>query len=262
MPAVVIALLWAMTPLPDAELARRAEELFERGLERRQQGEKSRALFEEAGRQLEELRQRGFSNATLQLDLGNAYLLAGDLPRAILAYRHGLRLAPGNRALRGNLRHARQRVIHLEGSGLGRPPEAFRPAWLPDAPRSLFAVAVLAYGGVCVCLTRWYMVRRRRWLVAALAAVVVSAAATALLAASTALVPDRPVVVIAADGVLLRKGNGRSFPPRVDTPLGRGVEASLLYRKGGWLQVELSGGEVGWVQERDAVVEQLEGDQP
>jgi hypothetical protein len=70
------------------------------------------------------------------------------------------------------------------------------------------------------------------------------------------------VVVIAADGVLLRKGNGPSFPPRFDTPLNRGVEASLLYRRGDWLQIELSGGEVGWVPAGSAVVEEGEGEEP
>ncbi len=66
---------------------------------------------------------------------------------------------------------------------------------------------------------------------------------------------DRLLVVIAADGVILRKGNGTLFPPRYETTLNRGVEAQLLYRRDGWLQIELSGGEVGWVAASEAVVE-------
>jgi hypothetical protein len=261
MPAlVVMALVSAAAALPDAEVARRAEEAFERGLARRQQGEKSRALFEQAVDDFEELRRRGARNALLERNLGNAYLLAGDLPRAILAYRRGLRLAPGDRVLRANLARARERVVHLEGSGLGRPPEDHRPAWLPSAPRGLFALAVVAYGCLCACLTRWYMVRRRRWLVLGVAALVVAVLPTLALVVATRTESPRRVVVIAANGVLLRKGNGRAFPPRFDTPLARGVEATLLYQRDDWLQIELSGGEVGWAHADDAVVE--EGEEP
>src|SRR5262249_22757717 len=59
---------------------------------------------------------------------------------------------------------------------------------------------------------------------------------------------EQPLVVIAADGVLLRKGNGLSYPPRYETPLNRGVEARVLCARGAWRQIELAGGEVGWVQ--------------
>jgi hypothetical protein len=58
---------------------------------------------------------------------------------------------------------------------------------------------------------------------------------------------QHPLVVIADDGVLLRKGNGEAYPRRYDTPLNRGVEARLLYARGDWLQIELTSGEVGWV---------------
>jgi hypothetical protein len=79
---------------------------------------------------------------------------------------------------------------------------------------------------------------------------------TALLVRQERWRQDRPIVVIAADGVLLRRGDGSLFPPRYDTPLNRGVEAELLFRRGGWLQIELSGGEVGWVELGKAVVEE------
>jgi len=54
-------------------------------------------------------------------------------------------------------------------------------------------------------------------------------------------------VVITADGVPLREGNGVAYPARYDAPLNRGVEARLLFVRGDWLQIELAGGEVGWV---------------
>jgi hypothetical protein len=56
-----------------------------------------------------------------------------------------------------------------------------------------------------------------------------------------------PLVVVAEDGVLLRRGDGLAYPPRYDTPLPRGAEARLRRERGTWLQIELSGGEIGWV---------------
>lgn len=59
---------------------------------------------------------------------------------------------------------------------------------------------------------------------------------------------QQSLVVIAEDGVLLRKGNHENFPPRYETPLNRGVEAQLLFERGDWLQIQLGGGEIGWVR--------------
>ncbi len=65
----------------------------------------------------------------------------------------------------------------------------------------------------------------------------------------------RPLVVIADDGVLLRKGNSLSFPPRWQTPVNKGVEARLLFERGDFVQVQLAGGEIGWVPRNLVVVE-------
>src|SRR5262249_34338620 len=59
----------------------------------------------------------------------------------------------------------------------------------------------------------------------------------------------------AGAGVRLRRGGGATSPPRYDTPLNRGVEARLLFARGDWLQVELAGGEVGWVPRRSVLIE-------
>jgi hypothetical protein len=66
--------------------------------------------------------------------------------------------------------------------------------------------------------------------------------------------------VISDDGVLLRAGNGLSYPARSETPLNRGVEARLLYVRGDWLQIELGSGELGWVPREYALVDEPDGD--
>ena len=63
-----------------------------------------------------------------------------------------------------------------------------------------------------------------------------------------------PLVVVAANHVPLRNGDGVAYQARYDgKTLNRGVEARVLFERGDWLHIELSGGETGWVP-RDAVL--------
>jgi hypothetical protein len=64
------------------------------------------------------------------------------------------------------------------------------------------------------------------------------------------------VVVAARDGVRLLRGNGPSYPPRYEARLHPGAEARSLCRRGDWLQVELSGGEVGWLPRSAVLVDE------
>jgi hypothetical protein len=245
--------------LPPEEIARRAEEEFAQGVRLRNSAEKAGPHFRTAAEYFEELRRRGASNPLLYKNLGNAYLLGGDLPRAILSYRRGLRLAPRDADLRENLKQARALVAYPEESAFARPAEESRPPWLPVLPsRGLFVAALLLYLLAWAALTRWFIRRQRRPLVLAVVAVLTAAALTAAL-----VVNERhsdagagALVVIARDEVKLRKGNGAEYPARYPTPVNSGVEARLLFEREGWLQIELSGGEVGWIRRTDAVVDE------
>ena len=108
----------------------------------------------------------GVDTAPLYRNLGHAYFLAGDLPRAILCYRLGLRREPGEAELRAGLRQARERVVFAEGSVAG--PAARRHAagcgWPELSLGWLFALGVALHAAGWACLTRWYMVRGTRLL--------------------------------------------------------------------------------------------------
>jgi hypothetical protein len=239
-----------------AELARKAEESFDDGLRCRLAGKHSRKQFRAAVAAYEELHRRGANNGLLFGNLGNARMLAADLPGAILAYRLGLRISPGDRYLRQNLAEARSRVAFRDGSLLGRPADDDSPPWLTMAGNGwLFALAVLVYAGGYTAITRWWMLRRRSMLLVGLVLLAMAAGMGAILYHLDQMGAERPIVVIAADGVQMRKGDGVLFPPRYETPLNRGVEARLLYRRDAWLQIELAGGEIGWVAQGEALVE-------
>src|SRR5262249_34058604 len=158
---------------------------------------------------------------------GNAWLLAGDLPHAILAYRRGLRLDPNDKAMRANLAFAREQVTYPSPGVLGRPSRDAWPHWLPcpEAGWVLFG-AVFSYGIACVAMTRLWMPRKTRFLSAGLTFLTLFA-----LLVSGLVVHEwqrrqerlHPLVVIAQNGVVLRNGNGANYPARYEgIPLNRG----------------------------------------
>jgi len=66
---------------------------------------------------------------------------------------------------------------------------------------------------------------------------------------------EHPLVVISADRTYLHKGNHSLYPRAYDTALNRGVEARLVQIRRDWLQIELTGGQVGWVPREKAILD-------
>src|SRR6516225_5617890 len=107
----LIALVLATLPegadgLSDLQLLERAEGAFSQGLRARERPEEARPFFRLAGDCYTSLLERGLQNPDLYGNQGNAYLLAGDVSRAILAYHSGLRLAPSDGLLQAHLAYA------------------------------------------------------------------------------------------------------------------------------------------------------------
>lgn len=259
MPRLLTFLLLAAIPAADSatDLGSQAETAFREAVRLRDNPPEARRLFRQAAAAYERLWQKGARSPELCHNQGNAHLLAGDLAGAILAYRRGLRLAPNDRDLQRSLAHAREQVVYPVSSSLGRPAIDHWPPWLPRPTRGpLLGLMALAYTGGWLALTRWRMTRSGRWLSLGVIAFVLSllpAGALAVLEWQSWREQRHPLVVIARDEVYLLKGSAADYPRRYDQPLHRGVEARQRFERGEWLQLELAGGEVGWVH-RSAVL--------
>jgi hypothetical protein len=102
------------------------------------------------------------------------------------------------------------------------------------------------------------MTRARRWLFfTALAVVALALLGGAWLQDYRQLERENadPLLIV-TDDVLLRTGNSdghgnalEAYPARLDSRLPRGVEVRELWRRGGWVQVRLAGGVIGWLPE-------------
>src|SRR5439155_9909951 len=97
----------------------------------------------------------GVHNAALYRNQGNALLLAGDWPGAILAYRRGLRFSPNDRQMRANFVYARDQVVYSSADSFARPPVGLWPPWLPQlSARSSFWILVVFYTLTWIGLAR------------------------------------------------------------------------------------------------------------
>lgn len=237
----------------DEALLAIAEQSFAEGVALRNDSAKARPAFARSAIAYDELWQSGKRNPELALNRARAHQLAGDLPKAIAALHEGLAASRWSRPLQVALEDARSAVGYpLTGDMASQCRPTFSPSisnrMSPTEAWSIAAVLwLLAWGG----LARFAMTRAMWWLMFAGLAM----AALALLGGvwfqdyrRQERENSAPLRIV-KDELLLRKGNSKEFPPRLETRLPRGVEVRELCHRGGWVQVRLSSGVIGWLPE-------------
>jgi hypothetical protein len=243
----------------DGTLLERAHAWFQTGLERRETPEQSRDLFLRSARTYARVSEHRKGDAELFQSEGNAWLHAGELAQAILAYRRGLALDPAHPGLRTCLEFTRGLVIYHKPENVGKPPAL--SFWSSSATAfgapAYFAVAAASYAAACALVVWWWL--RRGVAILAMSGLFLALAAITggLFATQAWMIADQrscPIAVVAEDAVELRTGNGASYPPKFGTPLHRGVEAKALFFRGDWVQVELLTGQTGWLPQRALVI--------
>ena len=168
-------------------------------------------------------------------------LAADPLPEAIRAHRAALAARPWDAAVQTQLEALRRRVAHPD------PPEpSLRTRPAPPAglhhrvgPHHLLIASTVGSLLLAGGLVARRSVRAPRPVAVAGGLVLVACAAVAVTA--PAADPGRVI----AEPTPLRTGNGASYPARLTLPAG--AEVRERHRRGGWVQVELPGGGVGWV---------------
>ena len=222
---------------------------FLQGVEARDDAATARRHFAWAANWYDQMWTGGVRTDAVALNRGRAHFLAGNLPQAIRAFRDGLDLYPWDADLQRALTAARAPVAYPTESD---PAERVRP----DPPNSLrhrispwdLFLAASAFALVLTIGLARRLTARDGWATPLAVAGLLGLVAVAAAGIHIATARPEPVLVLTADEVL-RTGNGTAFPARLDAPLPRGAEVRELARRGGWVQVELPGGAVGWVRE-------------
>lgn len=236
----LLSLLPATEPL---ETLRTAEQRFEAGDYRG-----AAALYDQ-------LASAGVGSRTFYDNQGKLHFLAGNRPQAIRAYRRATRWG-GTADELTNLRDA------LAQAG----DEAGRTAWGTGIRQPLWMYPLGIK--VAVALAIWTMMTslslriwRPNYLRALGGGVVVGWLLALLLYVDQRDIAQHPYLVVAADDVPLRQGNGYTYPVRVaagkEIRLHAGAEGRFHgERANGWVQIELPDGLVGWVERQQVLIDE------
>ena len=203
----------------------------------------------------EQLIAAGIHNARLYYNLGNAYFRLNDLGRAILHYRRGLRLEPGNRQIQANVSYARSRRVDQIDVSSQRSLGHKLFFWHNELSLQTQGTLVLAGYLLAWSCAFAHLFWRRTSLLWGRA----GAAFVCLVFAGSTLFmhyqqTTRRAGVIVAEEVVVRKGNGESYTPQLPQPLHAGTEFVVLEARGSWLAIQLDNGTSGWIRRDSAAL--------
>ena len=206
--------------------------------------------FIEAAAGYEKLLADGTRSASICYNLGTAYYKAGQMGRAIAAYRQAERLTPRDASLRANLQFVRKRVNGDDKSPL--------PSW-----RSWLTLLTLNEGAALAAAAFWVWCLllaarefRPAWRPALRNATLATGAATVLLTTTLGVsayvnLGETPAVVTAREAIV-------RFGPIDESQtafmLPDGAEVVVLDRKNDWLQVRESAKRTGWLKSNQVQV--------
>lgn len=220
---------------------------------------RSRELYRVAAlRYLDAVRAHPEESGSLFYNAGNAFFLAGDNGRAVVAYRRAQQVMPGSPLLRDNLEFVRKQC--------GNPPEiapSARLAWLrfwhwtPAAQWLLLADAwLLFWAGWFWRQWSGHRYPRPIWW---------GTLAVAALMAGTLFVQHRQAAqrcrgVIVTSQVEARKGPNYGYTTAFTAALDSGVEGDVIGQQNDWLQLRFDSNREVWI--RRAAVEIWQGHAP
>lgn len=246
-----------LTPQQRLAVLEEAQQLYDRGIEQvRISPAQARDAFRAAAERFQLVADEGVANGYLLYNLGNAYLQAGDVGRAILNYRRAEQYIAGDARLLANLDFARSvRRTQIEASGTTELADTIL-GWHERIPirtrvfvfiTSNIALWMALALGVLGALNLRGVVKP-----AVITAAVIWVLSGVSVAADLYGIGDERAGVLIADDVVVRKGNGHGFEPVFEQPLHAGVEFTVRSQRGEWLEISLPNGALGWVESEKA----------
>ncbi len=228
------------------------QQLFEQGNQAFQKGDYAQAVAS-----FEEIHRLGFESAALYYNLGNAYYKLGQNARAILNYERALRLQPNDEDLRFNLQLANLTVVDK----IPVLPELFYIRYFQDF-RALFGLRTLTAFTLClylfffIALISWLLLPAARLRRFALSAGVVLA--VLLMIFSFTMVSKILFLRHNVEAVVMSaKVDVRSAPSADGTEIftiHEGLKVKISNRNGGWYEIRLPDGKVGWLLAKEIEV--------
>lgn len=225
-----------------------ANDLFRQGNEAL--GEEAVRLYGEAILRYERIiNEGGLKNAGVYYNLGNAYLLKGDVGRAILNYRRSEMLDESNPDLQKNLFFALSSRIDQIDTSTEKKVLQTLFFWHYDFPirlRFFLACMFFAVGFLTLTSIVWFGRRGPMAAVCVVCGLLVLSFALSV-TVETVGKSRRKSGVIISESVVARTGDGGNYPKSFKDPLHAGTEFEMVKRQSGWFNIRLSDGSEGWV---------------
>ncbi|MEM1357471.1 MAG: tetratricopeptide repeat protein [Bacteroidota bacterium] len=195
----------------------------------------------------------GQPSAELYQALGNAHFEEGNFAKAILNYERGLRLQPGNKALKNNLKYVRAEagINRLELKGF------FLVRWWRAVGASLgagacFWLAMVSWWLAVIGAMIWFLRRKRmeekqRFALLPLAGILLGLAVLFFSLGNSRnnlLSNDREAILL-SDNTDLRVAPGPDAT--LEESLNQGLKLRILDEFDGYVKVALDDGKQGWV---------------
>lgn len=213
-------------------------------------GDEAKGLYGEAILRYERVESEGnIKNAGLYYNLGNAYLLKGDIGRAILNYRRSEKLDGSDHHIKKNLAFARSRRVDKVAVKIEKKVLQTLFFWHYDFSMKVrFLFACLFFGLVFVLLTvRLWFGRRSGLRAGCIICSLLFFCFTGSVLIESVIDSNRSAGVIISESVMARQGDGHNYPPSFKDPLHAGTEFDLIKTQSGWYNIQLADGSEGWV---------------
>lgn len=207
-------------------------------------------LYKNAILGFEKLTEQGqIKNPKLYYNLANAYLLKGDIGRAILNYRRAEKLDSIDTNIKKNLAFARSKRIDAVAVKTEKRVLQTLFFWHYDLSLKIrFLIVCIFFGLICLFLTAMIWKGKKASLAAS---TIVSAVITIIFLSSVIIASKKQKIagVITADQVTALQGPGQNYSPSFKEPLHSGTEFSLIESRPGWHYIKLSDDSDCWIPE-------------
>ena len=236
-------------------LFNRANEAFRQAHSTTENSDKTDNLYEEAILLYEKIiSENQIQNSKLYYNLANAYLLKGELGKAILNYRRAEKLDSADTNIQKNLTFARSRRIDKVRLKTEKRVLHTLFFWHYDfSIKTKFVFTCLFFALFCVSLTVmiWFGRNAPGTVITVISGILlICFFGSVVLEANN---QARKVCgVITAQEVVARQGDGQSYSPSFKDPLHAGTEFDLLEQRHGWLHIQLHDNSQGWIPDDSA----------
>jgi tetratricopeptide (TPR) repeat protein len=217
--------------------------------------DKANSLYEKAILGYEKIIDKGrIKNPKLYYNLANAYLLKGDIGRAVLNYRRAENLDKSDSDIQKNMSFALSRRVDKVEIKTEKQILQTLVFWHYDLSMwTKFIFACVCFAVFCLGLTVmiWFGRRGPLMIVTGIAAVLILCFIASFAVEGYSQVANLAGVIVAPE-VVAYQGDGQNYPHSFKAPLHAGTEFELVERRPGWFHIKLSDDSEGWIPQSTA----------